>query len=217
MTTPNRPSSPTARSHRTVALAGVVLVSTMFGAAFAAVPLYDWFCRVTGIGGTTQVATEGPVKPIDRMITVRFDANVRHLPWTFTAPQPVTARIGEVITVTYTVHNTSSEPVALGAVQQTGSAPAQGSGTVGTATYNVVPLITGSYFNKMQCFCFTEQHLTPGQTLEMPVVFFVDPAIVADKQAGTASTITLSYTFYPVTQPKTQPLAQIAPQPAARL
>lgn len=185
--TPSSAGTP-ARRHRTVALAALVFAGTMFGAAYAAVPLYDWFCRVTGLGGTTQVATAGPVEVLDRTIEIRFDSNVRGLPWTFTPPRPVTARIGEVVTVTYTVENTSAEP------------------TAGTATYNVVPLLTGGWFNKLQCFCFTEQTLAPGEKLEMPVVFFVDPAIVDDFQGASVSTITLSYTFYPVAKP-TKPVA----------
>jgi cytochrome c oxidase assembly protein subunit 11 len=187
-----------ARRNRRVALFGMALVSTMFATAFAAVPLYDWFCRVTGIGGTTQVATAAPVQPIDRTITVRFDANVRNLPWRFTAPAPMTVRIGEVATATYVVENRSEADI-----------------TVGTATYNVVPLVTGGYFNKLQCFCFTEQTVKPGERIEMPVVFFVDPAIVKDRQAGTASAITLSYTFAPVVTPA-RPVAA-APAPATRL
>lgn len=197
MTQGHAPDPATASRHRTVAIAGVTLVATMFGAAFAAVPLYEWFCKVTGVGGTTQVATSAPVTPIDRQITVRFDSNVRQLPWKFTAPAPVTARIGEIVTVSYFVENTGAEP------------------TSGTAVYNVVPLITGSFFNKLQCFCFTEQKLAPGERLEMPVVFFVDPAIVNDKDGGTVSTITLSYTFYPTAKP-TAPLAA-APATATRL
>lgn len=197
MMPPSPPRDTATRHHRTVALAGVTLVATMFGAAFAAVPLYEWFCKVTGVGGTTQVALSAPVRPIEREITVRFDTNVRQLPWRFTAPAPVTARIGEMISVTYVVENTGT------------------TATSGTAVYNVVPLITGSYFNKMQCFCFTEQKLAAGERLEMPVVFFVDPAIAADKDGAGVSTITLSYTFYPTAKP-TAPLAA-APAAATRL
>lgn len=182
------PSAPTKARHLKVALGGAVFAASMFGAAYAAVPLYDWFCRVTGLGGTTQVAVAAPIQVLDQTIEVRFDLNAHGLPWTLEPPKPMTVRIGEVITANYHVTNTGE------------------TANTGTATYNVVPLITGSYFNKLQCFCFTEQTLKPGERTEMPVVFFIDPEIVKHHQASTTPTITLSYTFYPVANP-TEPLA----------
>ena len=173
----------------------LVFAGTMAGAAYASVPLYELFCRVTGYGGTTQRVESAAVKPIDRTVTVRFDANVRSgLPWSFTPVQrSVTLRVGEVAEVAYVVENLSDEE------------------TVGTSTFNVTPMSTGSYFNKITCFCFTEQRLKPGERLEMPVVFYVDPAIADDPELDSVKEITLSYSFFPVKEPS-RPVAA-APQP----
>jgi cytochrome c oxidase assembly protein subunit 11 len=157
----------------------------MVGAAYAAVPLYDWFCRATGFGGTTQVASSAPAGTLERKITVRFDSNVTPgLPWKF---QPevgsVEAKLGEVVTVFYRVTNLTARE------------------TFGHASYNVTPLTTGAYFQKINCFCFTEQRFGPGETREMPVVFYVDPALAQDADQNGLQAITLSYTFYPVRQP----------------
>jgi cytochrome c oxidase assembly protein subunit 11 len=164
-----------------------VFVAAMVGAAYAAVPFYTWFCRVTGFAGTTQVASAGPGEVLGRKITVRFDANVvGGLPWRF-APErtSVDVRIGEVVTVLYRVTNESARE------------------TVGQAVYNVTPLNVGAYFQKINCFCFTDQRLKPGETREMPVVFYVDPALARDADQATLDTITLSYSFYPLReQPK---------------
>jgi cytochrome c oxidase assembly protein subunit 11 len=169
-----------------VAAACGAFVAVMVGAAFAAVPFYNWFCRTTGFGGTTQVASVAPAGMLDRRITVRFDANVGPgLPWRFTPEvNMVDLRIGEVATVYYTITNESARP------------------TAGQAAYNVTPTTVGAYFTKINCFCFTEQRLAPGEKREMAVVFFVDPALVKDSDQDGLNTITLSYTFYPLREPE---------------
>jgi cytochrome c oxidase assembly protein subunit 11 len=169
-----------------VAAACGAFVAVMVGMAYAAVPFYTWFCRTTGFGGTTQVASAAPAGMLDRRITVRFDANVGPgLPWRF-APEvnSVDLRIGEVATVYYTITNESARP------------------TVGQAAYNVTPTTVGGYFDKINCFCFTEQRLAPGEKREIAVVFFVDPALVKDSDQDDLNTITLSYTFYPLRAPE---------------
>jgi len=155
----------------------------MVGLSFAAVPLYRLFCQVTGYGGTTQRVEQYSDTILDQTITVRFDANTNGLPWDFKPKQrQVTIRIGETTEIAYIAKNLASEPV------------------VGTATFNVAPGLAGAYFNKVECFCFTEQELQPGQTYEMPVQFFVDPEIVNVPELKDLKTITLSYTFYPLDQ-----------------
>jgi cytochrome c oxidase assembly protein subunit 11 len=173
------------------AICGLVVV-LMVGASYAAVPFYNWFCRTTGFNGTTQVATSGPSSaPLTRKIAVRFDSNVAPgLPWKFVPEQTeIEVKIGEVVTVFYTVTNQSART------------------TTGQAAYNVAPLTVGSYFEKINCFCFTEQTMAPGEKREMPVVFYVDPSIAADRDNDGLNTITLSYTFYPVREPAPKPLA----------
>ncbi len=162
------------------------LVAAMVGAAYAAVPFYNWFCRATGFNGTTQVAVSAPTKVLDRTVTVRFDANVGGgLPWRFEPEQnSIEVRLGEVVTVNYVVINESARE------------------TVGLAAYNVAPLNFGAYFQKINCFCFTEQRMKPGEKREMSVVFYVDPAIVSDEDSQPHDTITLSYTFYPQREPQ---------------
>ena len=170
------------RKTRTALLAAL-LVCSMTGLAFASVPLYRIFCQVTGFGGTTQMALgQGAPGSTGRMISVRFDANTSSaLPWRF---EPVDTHrnvaIGARNIALYTARNLSDRPVA------------------GTATFNVTPSQAGQYFTKIQCFCFTEQLLSPGQEVSMPVVFYVDPRIMDDPSARGISEITLSYTFYPV-------------------
>ena len=179
------------RDATVAAICGFVVV-LMVGAAYAAVPFYNWFCRATGFNGTTQVATSAPsAAPLARKITVRFDSNVAGgLPWKFEPEHnEIEIRIGEVTTVFYKVTNQSART------------------TTGQAAYNVAPLTVGSYFEKINCFCFTEQTMAPGETREMPVVFYVDPSIVKDSDNDTLNTITLSYTFYPVREPAIKPLA----------
>ena len=164
---------------RTVALC-LGLVGTMLGASYAAVPLYDWFCRVTGFAGTTQVAKDTTGEVLDRTITVRFDANTdMDLDWHFAPKQrTVTLPIGAKAQVAYEARNTGSDT------------------SWGTASFNVSPMAAGQYFNKIECFCFTEQKLAAGEAIDMPVIFFVDPAIVDDPLMKDVTTITLSYTFF---------------------
>jgi cytochrome c oxidase assembly protein subunit 11 len=156
------------------------VVALMVGASYAAVPLYDWFCRTTGFGGTTQVSEKAPEFVLDRKIAIRFDSNVTPgLPWKFVPEKNlVEVRIGEVTTVHYKVVNETAREITA------------------QASYNVSPPTAGAYFNKINCFCFTEQTLKPGETREMAVVFYVDPSIVKDREHDSLNTITLSYTFY---------------------
>lgn len=152
----------------------------MIGAAFASVPLYDLFCKVTGFGGTTQVA-EAATKPVgERTMTVRFNADISgDMPWAFEPLQrEVQVKVGEEKLVFYRATNRSAQAI------------------VGTSTFNVTPDIAGIYFNKTQCFCFTEQLLKPGESIDMPVVFFIDPDLAKDRKLDRVATISLSYTFF---------------------
>lgn len=160
----------------------VSVVLLMGGLAWASVPFYDWFCRVTGFGGITNVADAASDVVLDQMITVRFDASLeRDMPWTFTPEvREMKLRIGETGLAFYEAHNPTDKPVA------------------GQASYNVTPYEAGGFFDKIACFCFTEQVLQPGETVMMPVSFFVDPAIVDDREGQYVHTITLSYTFYQI-------------------
>jgi cytochrome c oxidase assembly protein subunit 11 len=175
-------SSVAQKNSRTAALAGLLALA-MVGLAFASVPLYRLFCQVTGFGGTTQRADgAAPSGPVGKLISVRFDANISNaLPWEF-KPERNTERVavGARDMAFYTAKNLSDVPVT------------------GTAIFNVTPTQAGAYFTKIQCFCFTEQTLQPGEEVRMPVVFFVDPKILDDADARDISEITLSYTFYPV-------------------
>jgi cytochrome c oxidase assembly protein subunit 11 len=177
---PRRP-----RRDAAVAFACGAFVALMVGAAYAAVPLYDWFCRTTGFGGTTQVSSAVPEQVLGRTVTVRFDGNVAAgLPWRFVPEKSsVTVRIGEPITVNYKVVNESARE------------------TVGQATYNVTPPTAGAYFSKLNCFCFTEQRMKPGETRDMAVVFYVEPSLAKDAEQDMLNTITLSYTFFPLRAP----------------
>ena len=177
-------------------ICGFVVVA-MVGASYAAVPFYNWFCRATGFNGTTQVAEAGPTAPpLSRKIAVRFDSNVAGgLPWKFEPEKTeIEVNIGQVVTVYYTVTNQSART------------------TTGQAAYNVAPLTVGAYFQKINCFCFTEQTMAPGETRQMPVVFYVDPALVKDSENDGLNTITLSYTFYPVRDPSPKPVAEADPE-----
>jgi cytochrome c oxidase assembly protein subunit 11 len=161
------------------------------------VPFYNWFCRATGFNGTTQVATSAPsAAPLARRIAIRFDSNVAGgLPWKFEPEQTeIEVRIGEVVTVFYKVTNQSART------------------TTGQAAYNVAPLTVGAYFQKINCFCFTEQTMAPGEKRDMPVVFYVDPSIAKDSDNDGLNTITLSYTFYPVREPVPKPVAASVPE-----
>ena len=175
-------------------------VAMMVGAAYAAVPLYNWFCRTTGFAGTTQVSEKAPDQILERMITVRFDGNVMAgLPWRFEPEQSqIKVRIGEVATALYKVTNQAARP------------------TYGQASYNVSPPTVGGYFAKINCFCFTEQRMAAGETREMAVVFYIDPAIAKDAEQNDLSAITLSYTFYPLREPG-QPVADATDRPSGRL
>ena len=161
-----------------IACAGVAL--GMVGLAYASVPLYDLFCRMTGFGGTPMVRSGPASEVLDRTIAVRFDANVAPgLDWRFAAETPeIELKLGETRTVSYTVRNA-------------GPAPA-----TGIASFNVQPALAGAYFVKVQCFCFTEQTLQPGEASEFPVVFYVDPGLAQDPNVKNLETITLSYTFF---------------------
>lgn len=185
------------RRNRAVALVCVGVVAGMTGAAFAAVPLYDWFCRVTGYGGTTQVSTAAPLRVIDRTFEVRFDANIHgNLPWRFRPEvDSVTVKAGEVATVHYTIENLSNEETAA------------------TAAYNVTPDIAGAYFSKIVCFCFTEQKLAAHEKITVPVTFYVDPDIDQDRNLRAIRTITLSYTFFSAKPTKPIVGAVAAPTP----
>jgi cytochrome c oxidase assembly protein subunit 11 len=161
-----------------VTLSGVAIA--MVGAAYAAVPLYNLFCQVTGYGGTTQVATAEAGSILDRTVEVRFDASQsRDLPWTFEPMQSsMTVRVGETSLAFYRATNNSDRPVT------------------GMASYNVTPFKAAPYFSKLECFCFTEQTLQPGESIEMPVLFFVDPLMDEESRMDDVHTITLSYTFF---------------------
>ncbi len=175
-----------ARRHRRVGAWAASGAAAMLALAFASVPLYRMFCQVTGYAGTTQKASKSSAVVLDRRITVRFDATVSPgLDWTVQPVQATqTIRIGETSLAHYRATNNSNKTL------------------VGTASFNVSPDQSGAYFNKLECFCFTEQRLEPGQSVDMPVSFFVDPAMVADKDAGHIGMITLSYTFFLVDNPK---------------
>jgi len=168
------------------AVQAVGVVVLMGSLAWASVPFYDWFCRVTGFGGVTNVAEAGSDVILDQTIKVRFDASLeRDMPWTFTpVEREMTVRIGETALAFYEAHNPTDLPVA------------------GQAAYNVAPYEAGVFFDKIECFCFTEQVLQPGETVQMPVSFFVDPAIVDDREGKYVHTITLGYTFYQIDLPE---------------
>lgn len=168
------------RNTRVVIICSSV-VAGMIALSFAAVPLYDLFCRVTGFGGTTQVAEAVPDQVSDRVITVRLNADTdQRLAWDFKPEQrELKLNLGQSGLVYYNAKNLGARPLA------------------GVATYNVTPAKAGRYFNKVQCFCFEEQVLVPGESVDMPVFFFVDPAMADDRGMDDVSTITLSYTFFP--------------------
>jgi cytochrome c oxidase assembly protein subunit 11 len=194
--------TPAARKRRDIMVAAAcgVFVAVMVGAAYAAVPLYNWFCRTTGFGGTTRVAAAPPAQVLDRKLKVRFDANVHGgLPWRFEPEQnSIEVRLGEVVTVSYRVVNESARE------------------TVGVASYNVSPPTVGAYFSKINCFCFTDQRLKAGEKRDMTVVFFVDPALAKDSEQDDLDTITLSYTMYPERQPETPRVENGAPAAPGR-
>jgi cytochrome c oxidase assembly protein subunit 11 len=173
-------SGTVAKRHRTVAVTCTFVVLSMIGLSFAAVPLYRLYCQATGFAGTTQKAEKPSDVVLDRTITLHFDANVaRDLTWHFEPVQrTIDVKIGENVLAFYRATNTSDRPLT------------------GTAVFNVTPEAAGIHFNKVECFCFTEQRLEPGQSVDMPVSFFVDPAIVDDEDANNLLELTLSYTFF---------------------
>ena len=188
------------RKMQRTAFACMGIVVGMVGLAYASVPLYDLFCKVTGFGGTPIVRDENGSAIMDRTIAVRFDSNVAPgLSWRFSPEKPeVKVKLGETTTVYYKVTNTGDRP------------------STGIATYNVQPDLAGTYFSKLECFCFTEQTLQPGETLESAVVFYVDPRLVQDSDVKDLTSITLSYTYFPSKEGKpvaeatssTKPIAQ---------
>ena len=164
----------------------VSLVVVMGALAWASVPFYDWFCRVTGFGGVTGVSEVAPEDVLEQTITVRFDGSLNnHMPWEFKpVVREMEVKIGETGLAFYEAYNPTDRPVA------------------GSASYNVTPYQAGGFFNKIQCFCFEEQVLQPGERVEMPVTFYVDPEIVDDRDGKYIHTITLSYTFYEIDLPE---------------
>ena len=176
------------QSNGKTALKLTAIVVSMVGLAFASVPLYDWFCRVTGYGGTTQTADAGSDVVLDETIKIRFDGTTdRNLAWEFKPQTRVTEiKIGETGLTFYEAYNPTDEPIA------------------GTASFNVYPYSAGSYFIKIACFCFEEQVLQPGERVIMPVSYYVDPEIVEDAEAKYLNSITLSYTFHKAELPESQ-------------
>ncbi len=173
-----------ARKSATVAALAMILAA-MGGLSYAAVPLYRLFCQVTGFGGTTQVAAAAPAAPAaiaERVVTVRFNADVaRGMPWRFRPlEREMRVRVGETAMALFAAENLADRTV------------------VGTSTFNVTPYKMGRYFSKVECFCFTEQALAPGERVDMPVTFFVDPDMLSDPNVAEVNTITLSYTFFEV-------------------
>jgi cytochrome c oxidase assembly protein subunit 11 len=164
----------------------VSVVIFMGALAWASVPFYDWFCRVTGFGGVTGVSEVAPQDILDQTITVRFDGSLNNkMPWEFKpVVREMEVRIGESGLAFYEAYNPTDRPIA------------------GSASYNVTPYQAGGFFNKIQCFCFEEQVLQPGERVQMPVTFYVDPEIVNDRDGKHVHTITLSYTFYEIDLPE---------------
>jgi cytochrome c oxidase assembly protein subunit 11 len=175
------PRTPLQRRHRAIAAWCAVVVFSMVGAAYAAVPLYRMFCAATGFDGTPKRATGPSDKTLEQTVVVRFDGNVApNLPWRFEPVQTtMTVKLGENAVAVYRATNLSDKRI------------------VATAAYNIFPEIAASYFSKIECFCFTEQVLEPGQTAELALNFFIDPEIATDKDAKRVTHVTVSYTFYP--------------------
>lgn len=174
------PLSPIARRNRRMGLILTAVFVGMVGAAFASVPLYRAFCQLTGFDGTVRRAEAAPGQVLARKLTIRFDVNIRDLPWSFQAEQTSQRlRIGETGMAFFKVTNHADHPVT------------------GRAVYNVVPEQAGPYFQKLQCFCFSDQTIQPGQTVEFPMVYFVDPKYAEDFETKGKGEVTLSYTFYP--------------------
>jgi len=175
-------------NNRMLALLGSMVVGLTFTTIVIIPPFYDWFCRVTGFGGTTSVAETGADTVLDQTVKVRFDASLEQgMPWTFKpVERSMDIRIGETGLAFYEAHNPTDRPVA------------------GTATFNVYPFSAGGYFTKIACFCFTEQVLQPGETVLMPVSFFIDPAMAENSEGQFVREILLSYTFHETPLPEVQ-------------
>lgn len=184
--------SPEQKRNAKVALICAASFFGMVGMAYASVPLYRAFCQLTGFDGATMKAEAAPDQVLDRALTIRFDANVRNLPWTFTAEQTSQpAKIGETKLALFKVRNNSDKAIT------------------GRAVFNVVPEQAGPYFQKLDCFCFSDQTIGPGETVEMPVLYFVDPKYASDFETQGKQEVTLSYTFFPsVDAPPTPETAQ---------
>lgn len=177
---PSSEASARDKGVRKTVIQAVALVAVMAGLSFAAVPFYDLICRVTGFSGTTQRAASAPESATDTIVTVRFDASVGdHFPWEFKpVERSIKVKVGESTMAFYRATNPTDRPIT------------------GTATFNVAPFDMGGYFSKIDCFCFTEQTLQPGETVDMPVTFFLDPEMLEDPETRGLRTVTLSYTFY---------------------
>jgi cytochrome c oxidase assembly protein subunit 11 len=182
------------KRNRRIGIVLAVVFAGMIGAAYAAVPLYRAFCQATGYDGTVSRASAAPTKVLDRKLTIRFDANTRGIPWDFKASQvSQELRIGDTGLAFFHVKNDSDRPIT------------------GRASYNVVPEQAAAYFHKLECFCFSDQTLQPGQEADFPVVYFVDPQYASDPETRGGEEITLSYTFFQIAnQPKTTQTAASA-------
>jgi cytochrome c oxidase assembly protein subunit 11 len=195
-------SNPRLSAKGRTALISAVVVCAMTGAAFAAVPLYKRFCQATGFDGTVMKAEKAPTSAIDRTLQIRFDTNVQGLPWDFRADQSTqTVQIGKTGLAFFHVTNRSAKAVT------------------GHAAYNVVPEGAAKYFQKLECFCFTDQTLQPGQSMDFPVVYFVDPKFASDPDTKDGQDVTLSYTFFPVgtSAPATKSASAAPAKPALGL
>ena len=184
MTKKHKNNTVSNRPHKFTALLCLCIVLVMGGLAYASVPLYDLFCRVTGYGGTTKQVTQISDKILTRKMKIRFDASLnREMPWQFRPPESsIDLRIGETALVFYSAYNPTQEDIT------------------GTATFNVTPQRAGRYFSKIDCFCFREQTLKSGQSMDMPVTFFIDPEMIQDPYMDDVQTITLSYTFFRISE-----------------
>jgi cytochrome c oxidase assembly protein subunit 11 len=191
----NVPSDRDRKRNGRVAIICAVTFFGMIGAAYASVPLYRAFCQITGYDGTVRRAETAPDAVLNKTVTVRFDANVRDLPWTFEAEQTSQeVKIGETKLAFFKVTNRSDKPITARAV------------------YNVVPEQAGAYFQKLQCFCFSDQTIAAGATLEMPVLYFIDPKYAQDINTKGKPEVTLSYTFYPAGDAKQAEATKPAPK-----
>jgi cytochrome c oxidase assembly protein subunit 11 len=192
-----RPLTPAQKRNRRLGVICMAVFAGMVGAAYASVPLYKAFCQATGYDGTVRKAVAAPTEVLGKTLNIRFDANVRDLPWDFTALQTTqTVKIGETKVAVFRVTNHSDKAIT------------------GRAVFNVTPEQAGAYFEKLSCFCFTDQTIQAGQTVEMPVLYFVDPKYAEDPDTKGKGEVTLSYTFYPAVDAK--PAVKTAKASAAK-